>query len=795
MTDRLIIDGFEIDLTEGVPVPFNFSISDVKEPNKRKRNFSKTIETPGTENNMAAFYSAFSLSLSDVDGTSIAGFNFDPTARAKCQYYSNDELVFQGVAKLNSTTTIKGVPASFILTLLSDFTELFIALNDLKLSELGWEEYQHTLTRTIVRNSMDTSVLVNGVATANFTGGQPDGFGYLYGLVDYGYARPSTYTFRTNDIAPLVYAREAFIKCLQVLGIKYTGNFIDSDLFKTVVIGWGGGDKTSIPPIEVSNRRTRFNGDFSHSYSVNAYSQFNQGSSSFARFTVSAAINLIDSDAGWFTPTVLNDTYSQYDDTTGAIVIQKTGNYRLAISQTINLTLTPSGMSPVSGTVLLRLNTKKNGSILKTEQVLIPAVDGSGSLAYSQSIEIQATSGDVLTVDLSVIGTLTYDTTASGVQPLTVSLSDSPNMTLDLTSINTSLGEGDTVDLSRFVPDMRAADFAADIINMFNLTISDPDIFDTVSIDTTIDFYSDTSDFDDWSDLVDDDKPIVITPSCNALAGKLYKFNWETDNDYDNKAYRDSYGIGYGDYNFTVQSAFVTGERVYKMHFAQTIPTDELTPLVIPRIIQVDGGTKKPYKGKPRIYLYGGMKTGAWRLQNSNDSNGDNLTTYPSLHHFDNWENPTFDLNFGLVSQLYYTATEVTTDNLFNRFHRKFIVEITGKDGKLIDLFVKINSHMISTMDFGRLKMINGDLYKLNEINDFDSVTQETTEVVLLKTIDADNPAGFIPNPNVRPARKLPDIITSPSGPLISSPPYTGVIFSNSPGITNAPDETIYRSQ
>ncbi len=51
MTDELICNGTQLDLTDGIPVPFNFSIADVKDPSKRKRTFSKEIKLEGTVTN------------------------------------------------------------------------------------------------------------------------------------------------------------------------------------------------------------------------------------------------------------------------------------------------------------------------------------------------------------------------------------------------------------------------------------------------------------------------------------------------------------------------------------------------------------------------------------------------------------------------------------------------------------------------------------------------------------------------------------------------------------------------
>jgi hypothetical protein len=44
-----------LDLYEGVDIPLNYTILDIRQPEKRKTNFSKTIVLPGTKNNNRIF--------------------------------------------------------------------------------------------------------------------------------------------------------------------------------------------------------------------------------------------------------------------------------------------------------------------------------------------------------------------------------------------------------------------------------------------------------------------------------------------------------------------------------------------------------------------------------------------------------------------------------------------------------------------------------------------------------------------------------------------------------------------
>ena len=55
INDELICNDFPLELSEGIAVPLNFSISDVKDIKNRARKFSKEIVLEGTANNCAFF--------------------------------------------------------------------------------------------------------------------------------------------------------------------------------------------------------------------------------------------------------------------------------------------------------------------------------------------------------------------------------------------------------------------------------------------------------------------------------------------------------------------------------------------------------------------------------------------------------------------------------------------------------------------------------------------------------------------------------------------------------------------
>jgi hypothetical protein len=64
------------------------------------------------------------------------------------------------------------------------------------------------------------------------------------------------------------------------------------------------------------------------------------------------------------------------------------------------------------------------------------------------------------------------------------------------------------------------------------------------------------------------------------------------------------------------------------------------------------------------------------------------------------------------------------------------MAEITDKDSKLLTATAKLNYSDIYNLDFSKLKWIDGSLFRLNKIIDFDVTNESTCKVELLKVIN-----------------------------------------------------------
>ena len=80
------LEGKEVDLDSDVVIPLNYAIADIRNPEAKNSNFSKTISLPGTVNNNEIFSFLFNTSVTvNSSGTYQYDLGFDPNLKSECE--------------------------------------------------------------------------------------------------------------------------------------------------------------------------------------------------------------------------------------------------------------------------------------------------------------------------------------------------------------------------------------------------------------------------------------------------------------------------------------------------------------------------------------------------------------------------------------------------------------------------------------------------------------------------------------------------------------------------------------
>jgi hypothetical protein len=745
MAGELFINDRLVDLDQSIPFPLTFNISDIKDLTARKGNKSKTIKLPGTRRNHELMLSVFTLSSIDKISDDESDFvDFDPSIKATAKYYQNGLLEFNGVAQLMECTLSNGV-WSFDVTLVSDTIDYIARLQKIKVNELGWSEYNHALTLTNQQNSWSGLIEENGSPAYVYSSPDWDGRGYYYGLIDYGYTRPTPSTFGVEHMPPQVFVYEVLEKAFAYAGITWTSTFMESQLFKRLLLAYAGGD---LPTID----STQSNNDSAFTTEAN-----NAGSGAIIKGTVQQYgsgiafmndLTLTDD----YDCTVNQDNINQLQTTSPVLFVSATeGLVTVNYVGDHDITWTTNA-GFIYGNYNVQLKIFKNGIMISNDVIYQGLLDGvstghSLTFTFDYSRQINLLINDALTFKVTYNLLAAQGLVTNGLTFITTEII-SNTADLNITRDTQTLSAGGTVNLAAFLPDMTCDVFLKGIITAFNLfikpSVADPSI---VEIEPLNDFYNAAGDAIDWTYLIDKSKDITVTPTIN-FAAKNYKFNFEQDDDYFNTTYTDDVQKQYGQFLIESQSQFATNDASFKLPFSQKllarIPEDSpssFTDLIVPRSFQIktneDGtSTMEKKKGKPFIVQLGELRPGVWEHR-SETGVDDNLTDYPYVGHLDSIDSPSFDFNFGVPDFVFWSTSVYTTNNLYI-YHEKFIKELVSRFGKQLTCSAMLAPEHINALDFKNLINIDGIVYRLQKVSDYDSGKNTSTQIELIRIIEGE---------------------------------------------------------
>jgi hypothetical protein len=346
------------------------------------------------------------------------------------------------------------------------------------------------------------------VNTNNFTAGQPDGFGYYYPLVNYGYGT-NLNVFKDNELFPHFYYREIFIKALEYAGVSYSSNFIDSADFKKFIIGFGGGPIFNLDQTTLDNRLVNLTADLDEVfYQVN-------GSDVLGTRIFNSVGQIPIATSVFVTVTVNDDVDGQYDTTDGVITVANNGNYSFRINGSFDydISLSGTGTKAINSSIAIGVLLDSNQPILAIDTgTLINEV--AGTFTFDNTISLPLTSGQTAQFVLIFNSTASITPTVAGAYGnLAVEIDFNNNVDCEMKQIDTILLNGDTVVMSRYAPNIKVRDFVNAVIKHWNLYLSEPDVYGVITIEPLDDFYLPTTQKDDWTHKIDYSKQVQIEPT------------------------------------------------------------------------------------------------------------------------------------------------------------------------------------------------------------------------------------------------------------------------------------------
>jgi len=682
---EIYIENELIDLLKDIGTDFTYTIDDVRDFGSRNTSFSRTISIPATARNNKILGFAFDLGMAhehNMDLPNVAS-NFTPSQAAKCEVYIDKIQIFKGVIRILEIITNNGT-TEYQCAVFGELGGFITELGNKRLEDLDFSEYDHTWNVTTIQNSWDT---INGS-------------GYYYPLIDYGDVSTNKDDFHVSTFRPALYVKEYIEKIFE--GTTYTLNcdFFNTDFFKKLII------PNNSQGIQGTNDQ-------------------------FILATIAATKTILNSN----TPTARNIDLP-FDNTT---LLNFTENGSKSVFTYTDGTKTVRALASITGVY----QTDAASSITATLYVAGVAVQTltvntfSANNPYTFSFDWTGNIANTNTVYINISVPVTANTYI-----VTVS---SANFTFtQLAAQLDSVAYNGTVSMNNNLPKgIFQKDFFLSVCKMFNLYVYQDNINEKqINIAPFIDFYSDAvTNSLDWSQKIDIASTMSIKPM-SQLNARYYAYKYTPDSDYYNDNYLKKYGQSYGDFIYdsefdfvkdTASTQIIFAPSVLKLHTGQDKYHTDIYKL------SNNNTQEDPMDSVIRI-LMAKKITGisSWHIRNGSGAGGilATLTSYGYAGHLDDPTNPTVDLNFGAPKELQFPASTYPTNNLFNTYHKPYILEITDMESKLLTCSVYLNALDIYNLDFSRYIWINGVLFRLNKVESYDPTAFNTTQVNLLKVIN-----------------------------------------------------------
>ena len=697
-----------MDLDGDLSAEFTYSVDDVADFSSRNTAFSKTIVIPGSFRNNKLFGHIFDFGHAndyDPNVPNVAA-NFNAAKSAQCVIMNDRVQIFKGVLRLLEIVIDAG-SIEYECAVFGELGGFMASVGNKKIEEIDFGISNHVWNYAQITGSWD-----------NVSGG-----GVYYPLIDFGRVSENNkndWNFRA--FRPALYVKQYIDKIITGSGYTYECDFFNTDFFKRLII-----------PSNTSLSRTD-NNAFYATANVQTYTTNN-----FPAFTTTTA--------GQFT---LVGTYWRYNGTQPL-----SGNLKLRLyGQITDVFPNPA---PVTNVVV---SLQKNG--INVAQQTFPVFAEPATYFVNFDVPVTLNTNDTINAYVSSTanvynvgeGRLAVESSAVVIVPVNYN---------ETFSINSTIPKG-----------VFQKDFFASIVKMFNLYVTETpnktkhlvitpyseyylnqyaaftdNLFQVEGTDLLIPSTGDFLLLDqtaagaailDWTKKLDRSKPIRVKPM-SELNGRYFEYKYKPDGDFYNDQYQKKYGIGYGDFIEDTGFEFANDVQKAEIIFAAT-------PLVgyngqekiFPTIFKLSNANVED-QTEHVIRIMQAKKveglTNGWHIKTDSGNAGTQLTKYGYAGHLDDPDNPLADINFGAPKELFFEIlTGYPAANLFNSQWSEYVAEITDKNSKLLSANIMLNPIDVFQLDFRRLVYIDGNLWRLNRVIDFNPNSNETTKCEFLKVIN-----------------------------------------------------------
>lgn len=686
MITEVFVEGKQVDITADLANLITFAIDDVKDFSSRSTSFSKTIVLPGTAKNNAIFGNIFETGISNEYDPTVdnIGYNFNAAKSARCLVFQDNLQTFKGTIRMLEIDKL-GKTIEYEMALNGELTTLSVVLSSGFLTDLDFSAYDVVYNETNVAASWDNI----------------PGSGVYFPHIDYGNYSVDKHNWDIKTFRPALYVKEYIDKMFTAASFRYTCALFNTERFKRLIIP--------------HNQKTLLS-----------------RTGKIIAATKTTTQTIINTSTGNTFDPVLWDTHIAGGFTySGGHFI-----YNGATSLTITLNWFIQGTRHATTPGTFTAQVFKNGTLLGSQTFTAPPVvtvnwNWTGSATTTLNTNDQL----FIFVKYDGVGTGMLVTVDNG-SHFDVSASVATLLPVDY---------GQTITINDSIPqNIRQVDFLVSIVKLFNLYVYESKFDERlILIAPFVDFYSiDPGNSVDWTYKLNRDQPVKIKPM-SELNSKIYNFNFRDDTDFWNDLYKKRYNQTYGSYIYDSEFEFASQTSKLELIFAPTPIVgyegeDKVYPTIFKRTGNAPTFIEENIDSVIRI-MQTKKLTGitAWSIKNGAAT----LVVYNKYGyagHFDDPNLPDNDLNFGAVNELFFLFTVGDLSKTqFNLYWSTYMAEITNKDSKMLTGKFYLTAKDIFNLDFSKYIVVDGVLFRLNKITDYNTTVPSDTLVELLKVINS----------------------------------------------------------
>jgi hypothetical protein len=254
---EVLIEGKRLDVFEGFDFSFNYGVADIRNPEKRSTEYSKTINCPATKNNDALFGHIYDVNISNNydANTSNIDVNFNPNKKADARVIADGVEVMAGVVQLRKVVQ-KGHAYTYEVVFIGKLLNIFSVLGDKKLNDVG----DNALPL------IDFSDLNHDYTYANVVDSWSYNRDYVYPMVDtatnFEYFSDGGRVYRVEDFKPFFKLKNIIDRIFDFAGFTYTSSFLSGSVFSRLITGDIKESTLSDAQVELRNALVNIGGNY-----------------------------------------------------------------------------------------------------------------------------------------------------------------------------------------------------------------------------------------------------------------------------------------------------------------------------------------------------------------------------------------------------------------------------------------------------------------------------------------------------------------------------------------------------